>query len=40
MVEIDKIKSAINEGKLKVFADVMHGAAAGGLQQILGVEIL
>ncbi|MDJ0516728.1 MAG: phosphoglucomutase/phosphomannomutase family protein [Trichodesmium sp. MO_231.B1] len=39
MVEIDKIKSAINEGKLKVFADVMHGAAAGGLQQILGVEI-
>ena len=28
MVEIDKIKSAINEGKLKVFADVMHGAAA------------
>ena len=39
MVEIDKIKSAINEGKLKVFADVMHGAAAGGLQKILGVEI-
>lgn len=39
MVGIDKIKSAINEGKLKVFADVMHGAAAGGLQQILGVEI-
>ena len=39
MVEIHSIKSAINEGKLKVFADVMHGAAAGGLQQILGVEI-
>ncbi|MDY7006331.1 MAG: phosphoglucomutase/phosphomannomutase family protein [Cyanobacteriota bacterium] len=39
MVDIDNIKSAINEGKLKVFADVMHGAAAGGLQKILGVEI-
>ncbi|MCL2934942.1 MAG: phosphoglucomutase/phosphomannomutase family protein [Trichodesmium sp. MAG_R03] len=39
MVDIDQIKLAINEGRLKVFADVMHGAAAGGLQQILGVEI-
>ncbi|NEQ77142.1 MAG: phosphoglucomutase/phosphomannomutase family protein [Okeania sp. SIO2C9] len=39
MVDINNIKSAINEGKLKVFADVMHGAAAGGLQKILGVEI-
>ncbi|MGK7918481.1 MAG: phosphoglucomutase/phosphomannomutase family protein, partial [Trichodesmium sp.] len=39
MVEIEKIKSAVNEGNLKVFVDVMHGAAAGGLQQILGVEV-
>ncbi|NER04891.1 MAG: phosphoglucomutase/phosphomannomutase family protein [Okeania sp. SIO3C4] len=39
MVDINNIKYAINQGKLKVFADVMHGAAAGGLQKILGVEI-
>ncbi len=39
MVEISTIKSAITEGKLKVFVDVMHGAAAGGLPKILGVEI-
>lgn len=39
MVDISQIKSAITSGKLTVFADVMHGAAAGGLAKILGVEI-
>lgn len=39
MVDISQIKSAISQGKLTVFVDVMHGAAAGGLAQILGVEV-
>ncbi|MDJ0556641.1 MAG: phosphoglucomutase/phosphomannomutase family protein [Microcoleaceae cyanobacterium MO_207.B10] len=39
MVDISQIKSAISEGKLTVFVDVMHGAAAGGMAKILGVEI-
>lgn len=38
-VDIAKIQSLIGQGKLTVFADVMHGAAAGGLSQILGVSI-
>lgn len=38
-VDIALLKSAITEGKLTVFADVMHGAAAGGLSQIIGVPI-
>jgi len=38
-VDIGLLKSAIAEGKLTVFADVMHGAAAGGLSQIIGVPI-
>lgn len=38
-VDIGAIQSAIIQGKLTVFADVMHGAAAGGLAQILGVDI-
>jgi phosphomannomutase len=29
----------IGQGKLTVYADVMHGAAAGGLSRILGVQI-
>ena len=35
MVDIDAIKNAIASGKITVFVDVMHGAAAGGLAQIL-----
>ena len=35
-VNIEKIRSAIKEGKLTVFGDVMHGAAAGGLGMLLG----
>jgi phosphomannomutase len=38
-VDISRLRSAIAEGKLTVFADVMHGAAAGGLAQLLGIEI-
>lgn len=39
MVDVDQIKSAISQGKLTVFVDVMHGAATGGLAKILGVEV-
>ncbi|MBW4558250.1 MAG: phosphoglucomutase/phosphomannomutase family protein [Trichormus sp. ATA11-4-KO1] len=35
-VNITKIRQAIASGKLTLFADVMHGAAAGGLAQLLG----
>ena len=38
-VNIEKIRSAIKEGKLTVFGDVMHGAAAGGLAMLLGDEV-
>ncbi|NMG08602.1 phosphoglucomutase/phosphomannomutase family protein [Brasilonema sp. UFV-L1] len=38
-VNIGKIRDAIAAGKLTVFADVMHGAAAGGLAMLLGNEI-
>jgi phosphomannomutase len=35
-VDIEKIRDAIASGKLTLFADVMHGAAAGGLAMLLG----
>jgi phosphomannomutase len=38
-VDINKIKTYINSGKLNVFADVMHGAAAGGIAKLLGLPI-
>lgn len=38
-VDIDLIKNAIAQNKITVFADVMHGAAAGGLAQLLGLPI-
>ena len=38
-VDIEAIQTAIREGKLTVFADAMHGAAAGGLARIIGVPI-
>lgn len=38
-VNIAKIREAITAGKLTVFADVMHGAAAGGLAMLLGDEV-
>lgn len=38
-VNIEAIRRAILSGKLKVFADVMHGAAATGLERLLGCTI-
>ncbi|MBU7582644.1 MAG: phosphoglucomutase/phosphomannomutase family protein [Nostoc sp. TH1S01] len=38
-VDIAKIREAIASGKLTVFADVMHGAAAGGLARLLGDQV-
>lgn len=38
-VDIDHIRALITQGKLTVFVDVMHGAAAGGLAQILEVPV-
>lgn len=38
-VNIAAIGEAIASGKLAIFADVMHGAAAGGLRQLLGRSI-
>lgn len=38
-VDIGLIQEALASGKLTVFADVMHGAAAGGLEQLLGETI-
>lgn len=38
-VNIAKIRDAMQSGKLTVFADVMHGAAAGGLAMLLGDEV-
>ncbi|MEB3180505.1 MAG: phosphoglucomutase/phosphomannomutase family protein [Nostocaceae cyanobacterium] len=38
-VDIATIRDAIEKGKLTVFSDVMHGAAAGGLKQLLGEAV-
>ena len=38
-VDIAQIRDAITSGKLTVFVDVMHGAAAGGFEQLLGVPV-
>lgn len=38
-VDIAKIRDAIASGKLTVFGDVMHGAAAGGLAMLLGDKV-
>jgi phosphomannomutase len=38
-VDIATIRDAIDKGKLTVFSDVMHGAAAGGLPQLLGEHV-
>ena len=38
-VDINAIQSAVSNGKLKVFADVMYGAASGGLGRILDCPI-
>jgi phosphomannomutase len=38
-VDIHKIKEFIATGKLTIFVDVMHGAAAGGLTRLLGEQV-
>lgn len=38
-VDIENIRSAIAQNQITVFADVMHGAAATGLERILGLPI-
>lgn len=38
-VNITAIAEAIESGQLKVYSDVMHGAAATGLERLLGVGI-
>ncbi len=38
-VDLAAIRQAISSGKLTVFADVMHGAAAGGLDRVLGLPV-
>jgi phosphomannomutase len=38
-VNIDEIRQAISSGKLTLFADVMHGAAASGLGRLLGEKV-
>ncbi|MDM9383218.1 phosphoglucomutase/phosphomannomutase family protein [Chlorogloeopsis sp. ULAP01] len=38
-VNITSIRDAIDSGKLTLFADVMHGAAAGGLAMLLGDQV-
>lgn len=38
-VNIEVIKEAVTTAKIKIFADVMHGAAAGGLSKLLDLEI-
>ncbi len=38
-VDLECIRGAIQSGRLTVFADVMHGAAATGLERLLGLPI-
>ena len=38
-VDIEAIRAAVRHGQLTVFADVMHGSAASGVERILGLPI-
>lgn len=38
-VNLELIQSALSTGKLRLFADVMHGAASGGLTRLLGTDV-
>lgn len=38
-VDIKMIRGAITSNQLKVYVDVMHGAAAGGLERLLGCPV-
>jgi len=39
MVDIEAIRQAVDDGKLTVFAEVMHGAASTGLKRLLEREV-
>lgn len=39
LVDVTPIRQAIAEGRLQVFADVMYGAASGGLTQLLNETV-
>ncbi|MBD2328167.1 phosphoglucomutase/phosphomannomutase family protein [Alkalinema sp. FACHB-956] len=39
LVDIEAIRSAIQQGKLKVLVDAMHGASSTGVSQILGIDV-
>ena len=39
-VDIAKIKDAITSGKVKVYVDVMHGAASTGIEKLLGCPVI
>ncbi|MEL6938313.1 MAG: phosphoglucomutase/phosphomannomutase family protein [Cyanobacteria bacterium J06598_1] len=39
MVDIDAIRKAVDDGKLTIFAEVMHGAASTGIGRLLEREI-
>ncbi len=39
LVNVESIQTAIAKGKLEIYADVMYGAASGGLTQILNAPI-
>jgi phosphomannomutase len=39
LVNITKIQQLVAQGKIQVFADVMHGAAATGLERLLGPAV-
>jgi phosphomannomutase len=39
LVDVPAIVSAIQSNKIKVFVDVMNGAASTGLSQLLGIEV-
>lgn len=39
-IDIERIQRALAQGKLGIFVDVMHGAAAGGISHFLGEGVI
>jgi phosphomannomutase len=40
LVDIEAIRGAVVDGRLRVVVDAMHGAASTGLEQMLGVKVV
>ncbi len=40
LVDVDAIRGAVADGRLRVVVDAMHGAASTGLEQMLGVPVV